>query len=114
VGTTELTIDDTCSFQHVQYEFNERYPFLKIDFLRPSIGDRVQLFGRKRVRGTINIEKQRTVDQITKDFEAIFGMSMMVSRRSGNLWVGTSLTTDWTLERQNGEGEIISRIGLQD
>lgn len=111
--TNELYIDDTRSFQHIQYEFNERYPFLKIDFLRPSVGDMASLFRRKRVQGSINIENQRTVGQITKDFEAIFGLSMMISRRSGNVWIGTSLTTDWTLERQNGEGEDISRLGLQ-
>lgn len=112
--TSELYIDDTRSFQHIQYEFNERYPFLKIDFLRPSVGDMASLFSRKRVKGSINIEKQRTVSQITKAFEAIFGLSMMISRRSGNVWIGTSLTADWTLERQNGEGESISRLGLQD
>lgn len=111
--TSELTIDDTCSFQHIQYEFNERYPFLKIDFLRPSVGDMASLFSRKRVKGSINIDNQRTVSQITKDFEAMFGLSMMISRRSGNVWIGTSLTADWTLERQNGEGESISRLGLQ-
>ncbi len=107
----ELTIDDTRSFQHVQYEFSQRYPFLKIDFLRPSVGDRPSLFRWKRIQGTIDIGKQRTVGQILKDFEAIFGFSMMLLRRAGNSWIGTSLTGDWTLEQQNREGEQITGIG---
>jgi hypothetical protein len=110
VRTTELYIDDTRSFQHVQYEFSERYPFLKIDFQRPPIGDMSSLFRKQRSQGTINIDENQTVVQIVKDFEAIFGLSMTLLRRSGNVWIGTSLTSDWTLERQNREGENISRI----
>ncbi len=106
----ELYIDDKRSFQYIQYEFGERYPFLKIDFLRPYIGDGAPLFRRQRVRGTINIDGYKTVDQIVQDFEAIFGLSMMILRRSGNVWVETCLTADWTLEQQNREGEAISRI----
>jgi hypothetical protein len=105
VSALELYIDNTHSFQHVQHAFTERYPFLKIDFIRPFIGDSSPLSGKQRVQGSINIGKQRTVGEITKDFEALFGLSMIVSRRSGNVWIGTSLTSDWTLERQNEEGE---------
>jgi hypothetical protein len=105
-----LHIDDKRSFQYVQYEFSERYPFLKIDFMRPCIGDQKPLSGRQRAHGTVNIGEKRTVDQIVKDFEEIFGFSMMVLRRSGKLWIETSLTADWTLEQQNREGENISRL----
>jgi hypothetical protein len=110
VRTNELYIDDKRSFQYVQYEFSERYPFLKIDFLRPYIGDGPPLFRRQRIQGTINIGGHKTVDQIVRDFEEIFGLSMIILRRSGNVWVETSLTADWTLEQQNREGENISRI----
>jgi hypothetical protein len=110
VCNMKLHIDDKRSFQYVQYEFGERYPFLKIDFLRPCIRDEKPLLRKQRVEGTINIEGRRTVDQIVKDFEEVFGFSMIVLRRSGKVWIETSLTTDWTLEQQNREGENISRI----
>lgn len=106
----KLYIDDKRSFQHVQYEFSERYPFLKIDFLRPCIGDGKLLLRKQGVEGNINIEGYRTVDQVVKEFEEIFGFSMMVLRRLGKVWIETSLTLDWTLEQQNREGENISRI----
>jgi hypothetical protein len=106
----ELIIDDKRSFQYAQYEFGKRYPYLKIDFLRPPVGDTIPSLGQQRARGIIHVECQQTVKQVIKGFEDIFGMSMMIRRRSGNVWIETSLTADWTLERQNHEGELFSRI----
>lgn len=106
----ELYINDTRSFQSVQFEFSERYPFLKIDFIRPCIGDCRPLLHRHRVRGTIDIAGKRTVQEVVKDFEEIFGLSMVILRRSGNVWIETCLTVDWTLEQQNREGQNISQI----
>jgi hypothetical protein len=110
VRIMEINIDNNRSFQNVQYEFNDRYPFLKIDFLRPYIGERSLILRRQRIPGTINIEGKRTVDQVVNDFGEIFGFCMIVLRRSGNVWIETSLTSDWSLEQQNREGESISRI----
>ena len=106
----EIAIDNKRSFQFIQHEFNRQYPFLKIDFIRPCIGDARPSFRAHRIQGTINIDGQRTVDQTIKDFEDAFGFSMVMFRRSVNVWIETSLTEDWTLERQNREGESISRI----
>ena len=106
----ELYINDTRSFQSVQYEFSERYPFLRIDFIRPCIADSRPLLHRHRVRGAIGIRGNRTVQQVVKDFEDIFGLSMVILRRHGSVWIETSLTVDWTLERQNREGQNISQI----
>ena len=107
----KLFIDDKKSFQYAQHTFNLRYPYLKIDFIRPPVGDTNPLSRRQGNGGTISIEGHRTVDQIIKGFEDIFGLSMMIRRRSGNVWIETSLTADWTLERQNREGELISDLG---
>jgi hypothetical protein len=98
------------SFQHIQDEFNKRYPFLRLDFMRLLVGEERPLPARQRAEGTIDIGGYRTVGQVLKDFEEIFGFSMMVLRRSGKVWIETTLTADWTLEQQNREGENISRI----
>ena len=108
--TMILHIDDQRSFQYTQYEFSKRYPFLRIDFLRPYIGDGRPVLSRKRGKSTIDMEGRRTVDLFVKDLEEVFGFSMMVLRRSGKVWIETTLTADWTLEQQNREGENISRI----
>lgn len=36
------------------------------------------------------------------------GLPAQVFRRSGNVWIETSLTNDWTLAQQNYEGELLS------
>jgi hypothetical protein len=104
----KLVIDENRSFTYAQFEFSRRYPYLKIDFLRPPVGDTNPLLGIRRAAGTIHIEGDKTVNQVVKGFEDIFGLSMMIRRRSGNVWIETSLTADWTLERQNREGKLIS------
>jgi len=44
---------------------------------------------------------------VEKDFESL-GLFAEVFRKSGNVWIETSLTNDWTLQQQNLEGEEIS------
>jgi hypothetical protein len=43
-----------------------------------------------------------------KDFEKILGLSAHIFRKSGNVWVETTLNNDWPLEEQNEEGKQIS------
>ena len=42
------------------------------------------------------------------DLTALLGFSVLMFRNAGNVWIETSLTEDWTLEKQNKEGELIS------
>ncbi len=117
----QLWIDIDSTINSIQQEFNACYPFLKIGFLKSCFGGMALPKGpllsdlessKKLDRGhlgtTINIDKKRTVAELEKDLESLFGMPALVFRRSGNVWVETSLTEDWTLEEQNKEGEQIS------
>ncbi|MNF16790.1 hypothetical protein D3C80_2199700 [compost metagenome] len=45
---------------------------------------------------------------VEKDFWEKLGLSAQIFRKSGNLWIETSLTDDWTLARQNDEGFQLS------
>jgi len=103
----DIYIDEQRSFKFVQHEFNQQYPFLKIDFIRPCPGDGKLLYKEERAHKTINIDGNRTVDQTLKSFEDAFGFSMVMFRRSVNVWIETSLTANWTLEQQNREGGLI-------
>lgn len=55
----------------------------------------------------------RTVLQLEKDIWEALGIAAQVYRRSGDLWIETSLTDDWTLNRQNKEGEAFSKLMLE-
>jgi len=128
----ELHIDGEYSFQSVQGQFTALYPFLKIDILRLSKGrgaplakagtpssrmerssleGRIGHFTRNQLPVTLNMNGQRTVFQVVNDFECVLGIPVVILRRSGQLWIGTSLTADWTLEQQNREGEFLTQMG---
>ncbi len=117
----KLHINKETTIQEIQKEFNACYPFLKVEFFRylpkrkPILSaellcasetlKHIESFYEGRI---VDIDKNRTIHDILKDFETMFGMSAHIFRKSGNVWVETSLTDDWTLEEQNKEGEQIS------
>jgi hypothetical protein len=116
-----LHISQESQIRNIQNEFNKVYPFLKIEFFKNSskkkplqksekinAGEKVKLVVQLNGSNKINIGKQRTVAQLQEDFKELFGLNSLVYRKSGNLWIETSLTDDWTLEQQNSEGEFIS------
>ena len=120
----DLTIDGERSCRSVQSEFTSLYPFLKIDFFRTYDGsgrslsrpervsphEPLRRFVRDSLPVTVNVEGGKTVSQVIKSFEeALPSLSAAVFRKSGTLWIETTLTSDWTLDRQNREGEHLSK-----
>ena len=118
----ELQIDKGSSLKNIQKQFNAFYPFLKIEFFKKIPVDqplyRVELFSNnellKFIEGApngivvIDVNRKRTVFEVEIDFEKQLGISAHVFRKSGNVWVETTLTNDWSLEDQNEEGKQIS------
>ena len=104
----------------LQGAFSIRYPFLKIEFLENKISGRrlgnTKIDPRTFLKQLINlpvsrkidIDSQRTVSELLRDFENIPGIIVQVSRKSGNVWNRISVTDGWTLESQNSAGEFIS------
>ena len=56
----------------------------------------------------IDVKRTRTVAEVENDLKKQFGLPVQIFRLSGNVWIETILTDDWTLEKQNREGEQIS------
>ena len=116
----KLHIDNRCPVRNIQRQFNTYYPFLKLEFFTnqltnknffkamPIACESVKDLFSKNSEGTINVAKARTVAEVENDFKTEFGLSAQIFRLSGNVWIETTLTDDWTLEKQNKEGEQIS------
>ncbi len=105
-----------------QTDFTGKYPFLKLEVLkndlfesqlkityqnnsRPTLNKNVFNYSTK-----INLGTERTVAEVGADFNNLFDLPIQILRKSGNVWVETSLTEDWTLEHQNRQGEQISAL----
>src|SRR6185369_15066958 len=105
----------------VQKDFNNAFPFLKIEFfqnrnLQPAFTFQQIVPHNKRIAedqapisdGDIEINSTMTVKDLEKIFKDQFSLAVQVFRRSGNLWLETTMTDEWTLRQQNEHGREIS------
>ncbi len=123
VTAMEMFINDERKISELQQEFSRCFPFLKIEFFTvahtknqlSSLKDMVPKdrtlgsFRAKHNSGTIQLEESKTVSELEEEFDKNFGMNAQVFRKSGSLWIETSLTDKWTLALQNSEGYEISK-----
>ena len=117
-----LGIEKDTRILDLQKEFNHLYPFLKLEFFRhPASQNKIlqkaekinplepiRSLSRNHEPGKIDIGPQTTVAQLVDNFRKVFRLSVLVFRKSGNLWIETSLTDNWTLDKQNTIGETFS------
>ena len=106
----------------LQKDFNNAFPFLKIEFFQnrnqqlPAFTFQQILPQHKRIvdgqtaitDGDIEISAATKVKDLEKIFKDQFCLAAQVFRRSGNLWLETTMTDDWTLGQQNEHGREIS------
>jgi hypothetical protein len=115
-----LFIKKTNLTEDVRKIFSACYPYLKIEFYKRSAADCATIMKKKNMpfnfpdeqlpndKTAININHDVTVEELENKFASI-GLIAGVFRRSGNVWIETSLTNNWTLQQQNTAGEEISR-----
>jgi hypothetical protein len=107
----------------IQEEFSAYFPYLRIDFYRFPHKDKklspknenldkftpVNRLVKWNDDREVEIEEQMTIGQFEAAIEAQ-GLFVQVFRKSGRVWIETSYTDDWTLQKQNKEGEMLSSI----
>ena len=117
-----LYIEKGTPIKEIARQFNLYYPYLKIEFYKKPNAE--EHSSSKEVtestfpsspltqftqQFTINISSNRTIKELEKDCASL-GLRGQIYRKSGNVWIKTSFTNDWTLQHQNYEGEQISQL----
>jgi hypothetical protein len=106
----------------LQEDFNKVYPFLKLEFFpaRPVQRDgaparhslpaekKIAEIQVKPVNGDIEIRDDMKVKDLEITFDKQFNLNVQVFRKSGNVWLETTMTDNWTLQQQNMHGREIS------
>jgi hypothetical protein len=107
-------------------EFSSVYPFLRIEFYKDVQGRLGSKIRQKLVKssslanagirheGEIEIEETMTVGQLEESFRKLFGLSVQVSRKSGIIWLETTMSDNWTLKQQNDHGRELSEPVKRD
>lgn len=115
-----LDISGTRTIKELQQDFNKRYPYLKLEFYKTKVMDQsvktreqlphstlLKMMGVRK-DGVLTIPKGMTVEELEDQFLRQFGLLAQVSRRSGNIWLETTMTDNWSLEKQNEYGREIT------
>ncbi len=112
---TEIKIADRKTIGEVQAEFQEHFPFLKIEFytgehiegqgsldsLKINVDKTIGEVRNKHESGEVSIHGNQKVATLESNFHDVFGLNVQVFRRSANLWLQTTVTDEWTLSQQN-------------
>jgi hypothetical protein len=106
----------------VQKDFSLAFPYLKLDFVakqRQTSDDNARALlmangltigdiNKNIAPGSIEITDDTTVAGLEKLFSGKMGLAVRVLRKSGNIWMETSITNNWTLGQQNQHAKEIS------
>jgi hypothetical protein len=120
----KITINDLRKISAIQKEFNTVFPYLILQFLSKPPGKTAaspkkqmenssETLGECRTIhtiGHIEISPSMTAADIEEQFRDRYGLTVQVFRKSGKSWLETSATGEWTLEKQNSEGQALSTL----
>jgi hypothetical protein len=124
----KITINDNRKIFAIQEAFTKTFPYLKLEFFakphkaggassRKFIKHPSKTLGECRTihtNGSITITGNITVGDLEQRFADVYGLGVQVFRKSGNHWLETTVTDNWTLDRQNKEGESLSTYLTQN
>ena len=118
-----LIINGEKQIKDLRGDFNLAYPFLQLEFFDNLSLRKTRVPALKKIdhektlgeawipkvqKGFIEINDSTTVLELESILMNEFGLSAQVFRRSGNIWLETTMTDDWTLKQQNDHGREIS------
>jgi hypothetical protein len=114
----KLFLEKESIAEEVKKVFTTYYPYLRLELYKKPANKNyastkkellpLNKFTHLSDRIVIDISNDVTVAGLENQFENI-NLIAEVFRKSGNVSVETSLTSNWTLQQQNAEGEEISR-----
>ncbi len=117
-----MQISDDKKLMDIQREFSTKFPYLKIEFYTGKHGsgegsperehlDLEETVGAVRSNheeGDLSIDGHLKVKTLERNFADKYGLNAQVFRKSGEVWLQTISTDEWTLSEQNRKGELFS------
>lgn len=120
----QIKITGDRKLSSIQEEFNSSFPYLKLEFFKHkhtiyqgnakkdmlTKDGLLKQSGKKSNEGEIIVKENMRVSELEGLFQHVFGISTQLFRKSGNSWIETSVTDDWTLKQQNDQGNELSHL----
>lgn len=119
-----MIITDSKTIQEIQKEFNNKFPFLKIEFYKEAHNvkegspdsmkwdseNSIESIRKIHNSGDLSIKDDQKISELENNFSAQYGLSAQVFYKSGNLWLQTTATDEWTLKQQNDRAESFTKF----
>jgi len=119
-----MIIQNTKTIKEIQQEFNEKFPFLKIEFYKEShaknegspdsikwnSGNKIEAIRKVNNSGEFNIHQNQKIRTVETNFYSQYGLNVQVFYKSGDLWLQTTATDNWTLKQQNERSESFTKF----
>lgn len=113
-----MFITDTKTLREVKLEFQEKFPFLKLEFYKGRHSEGQGSLEKDHLNEALTVSKARNVhnegelgihgnlkvSSLEQSFQEMYGLNVQVFRKSGELWLQTTSTDEWTLSEQNEKG----------
>ncbi len=114
-NTTELTLSDDLKISEIQEQFNGIFSQLKLEFFSKAHEDgegshkndmispelTLGSVRNNHTEGSLKVAPDMSVSSLEEAFETNYGLHVQVFRKSGDVWLETTVTDSWTLEEQN-------------
>ena len=122
VQNFSITLNPTTHVEEIKSAFSAIFPYLKWEFFtaphkakegntkKDMVAGNPKVCDLTDLKGNIQIDfsEQTTVQELEKKIEDQLGLHIQVFRRSGNIWLETTVTDEWTLSFQNEQGKELS------
>lgn len=120
-----MRISNDRKIKDLQREFQEAFPFLKIEFyasaheseegspnqdlLNPelTLGE----IRRNYTEGFITLDEEQSTEDFEQKMKSMYGLNIQVFRKSNHKWLQTWATDIWSLKEQNRRGGIMGEKG---
>jgi hypothetical protein len=120
----KITVNEGRKIFAIQEEFNTKYPYLRLELITKNgkAGSGLSRMVRQSAtleecrtvysKKTITIVPSMTVADLDRNFREVFGLGVIVKRKSGKVWLEITVSDGWTLEEQNRQGESLSKVAV--
>jgi hypothetical protein len=114
-----LKIDANRTISEIREEFTGLFPYLKLEFFKTSheaaeasrkremikTDEKMSKISRNQKFGSLKLSPVLTVASLEAAMRDQFGLNVQVFRKSGNVWLETTITDNLTLQTQNALGK---------
>ena len=115
----KMVLKDQVTILAFEEDFNRMFPYLRIVVFIPPFSTEYRIMAlvkqktvgslRGQDSGELTITGAMSVRQLEQSMAETYGLGIRLYRKSGKSWLETIFTDDWSLSKQNAEGEALSK-----